>query len=94
LAGHSAASAHHYYENILMDEVDQIKLADHSTNPKVNDMVAFYSIRTNGQWTTALYYFRSRMTDYYDKYSTQGGEALFQKFEKFGDSSEVSDFSS
>ena len=33
----------------------------------------------------------AEVTDYNDKYSCQGGKALLQKFEKFSDSSEVSD---
>jgi len=97
LAGHSAASAHHYYENILMDEVDQTKLADRSTNPKVNDVSRLYQ-----QWRSTAYgpmdngpqlftTLEAEVTDYNDKYSCQGGKALLQKFEKFSDSSEVSD---
>lgn len=100
LAGHNAASAHHYYENVLMDEVDdnlQTKMADRSTNPKVHDVSHLYQ-----QWRSTTYgpmdngpqlfsTLEAEVNDYNDKYNSQGGKALLQKFEKFGDSSEVSD---
>ena len=44
-ADHNAASAHHYYENTLMDESSdglQTKLADRATNPTVQDIDRLY----------------------------------------------------
>ena len=83
-----------------MDEVDdnlQTKLADCSTNPKVHDVSRLYQ-----QWRSTVYgpmdngpqlftTLEAEVNDYNDKYSCQGGKALLQKFERFGDSSEVSD---
>ena len=91
-AGHSAASAYHYYENTLMDEFSdelQTKLADRATNPMVQDVNRLYQT-----WRSAAYgpmdngpdlftALQAEVDEYNDRYNTEGGMALLQKYERW-----------
>ena len=98
LAGHNASSAHHYYENTLMDEFSddfQTKLADRATNPTVQDVCRLYQ-----KWRSEAYgpmengpdlftTLQAEVDEYNDKYNSEGGKALLQKYERWTE--EVSD---
>lgn len=97
-AGHSVASAHHYYENTLMDGFSdelQVKLADRAINPAVQDVSRLYQ-----KWRSTAYgpmdngpdsftTLQAEVDEYNDRFNSEGGKAPLQKYERW--SEEISD---
>ena len=91
-AGHSAASAHHYYENTLMDGFSdelQTTLADRAANPTMQDVNRLYQ-----KWRSAAYgpmdngpdlftTLQAEVDEYNEKFNSKGGKALLQKYERW-----------
>ena len=91
-AGHSAASAHHYYENTLMDEFSdelQAMLADRAVNPTMQDVNRLYQ-----KWRSVAYgpmdngpdlftTLQAEVDEYNEKFNSIGGKALLQKYERW-----------